>query len=151
MRQRASLLQALSLTQFLFAPLLKTTLKVTLKLLTWCFLGFFFFNSIHIWPVGLSTSQDYKQSNPSWVENKVNPLYDPATICDPGLVIGLLYALHPDLIPSRDSVVYINSDACIFFTWTAGLWASERHILKQPILTLFHERMRSCPVFTAWK
>lgn len=94
---------------------------------------------IHIWPVSLSANQDYKQSNPSWAGNKVNPLYDPATICVPALVIGLLYALHHDLIQHGDLMVYINIDACIFFLNSHSSWTAEdcKHIWKQWIVRWF--------------
>ena len=44
----------------------------------------------------------------SWGGNKVNPLYDPATICVPVPVIGLFCALHHGLIQPGVLMIHIK-------------------------------------------
>ena len=46
----------------------------------------------------------------SWRGNKVNPLYDSATICVSVLVIGLLCALHHELIQPGVLMIHINTE-----------------------------------------
>lgn len=45
-----------------------------------------------------------------WSGNKVNPLYDPATICESVLIIGLFCVLHYELIQPRALMIHANTE-----------------------------------------
>lgn len=69
----------------------------------------------------------------SWSGNKVNPLYDPATICVPVLIIGLFCPLHHELIQPGVFMIHINTEfqtkpfffSSSFFFYSQSSWTTK--------------------------